>query len=379
MTTGTLLDAALVAFFFAVVVARVFSVSVRRPRAVDRRRIEWRSLLEILRSRTRRMIGDALSYIGAVHQGATAECVVCFDRKFLSTGSFPTLRCCASNICWKCLYEHVKAVISDARPELHCPCFPCRASLRDTLVREALSRQSRWALLDFGAAQGRLLRQYERWSVKVGLAQVCQVHAEEVVECPGLDCDVMWVMPQGLRKAKADHEPVHPWSPRAWSFFYSTWSPGDGSGQGACAPDPRRVWCDHCEKAYCLVCRRQWEQPRKGYRPTAVDLRFQGPRHKPPMDSHAGKPCATFGSRSLRPDALEYTIAAEAVGAKCCPRCSIRIQRTSGCNQIRCPRCCLYWCFVCEEPWSHKHYACRDRDGDTYKRRDPASQECSVM
>ena len=53
--------------------------------------------------------------------------------------------------------------------------------------------------------------------------------------------------------------------------------------------------------------------------------------------------------------------------ARSCPSCSLRVQRTEGCNHIACPNCSTHWCFVCEVRWTNQHYACRDARGNAHQ------------
>lgn len=330
----------------------------------------------------------ALMY-AASYGDARVTCPVCFEEKRDHPWEVATSPCCSGKVCWACLHAHVTSVVSDNRSAMQCVHYPCAEDLSDALVHKCFQRVHYWRWT--GSERRREVAAYERWSLMNGLAKSCQARNEDIIPCPGADCDMMWVMPEGLRRQKLENEPHHPWSPRSWSFFYAPPKDGDAAGAGgggagaglprrksAGATDPRFVWCESCQLAYCILCRRRWTQSVRGFRPTPVDLRFGGGRYVPPQESHDGLPCCVFAGRFLKPGGDEAAMG-EAVGAKACPKCRTLVARSAGCNHMICV-CGAHWCFVCGTAWSRKHYSCRDEDGDTYKGRgaDNAPPECVV-
>uniref|UniRef100_A0A7S2UAP3 RBR-type E3 ubiquitin transferase n=1 Tax=Attheya septentrionalis TaxID=420275 RepID=A0A7S2UAP3_9STRA len=126
--------------------------------------------------------------------------------------------------------------------------------------------------------------------------------------------------------------------------------------------DGRRMECAKCRAVFCGLCLRPWvgitSQINSG-------ILYNGNNHR--LVKHEGRPCRLveekWGKHSNDNDhvnnsAEDYVYAAQAVGAKTCPGCSMRILRIDGCNHMTCP-CGTHWCYVCESKWRHDgHYAC---------------------
>ncbi|KAJ8609759.1 hypothetical protein CTAYLR_009253 [Chrysophaeum taylorii] len=280
----------------------------------------------------------ALRRVAGVEQG-TRECSICWD-KFGVPLNLKKRPCCGNVVCWRCLMGHIEGVLSDERP-LRCPC--CAVELTDLEVRAAINAATWYGA--FWRTKAKLVRRWEGWSVGRGLREL--VPEFEVLRCPGLDCENLFLVEASARKNKLRSEPQSYWNPLARRFLYST--PKLGSG------DARRVYCNSCRRAFCSLCRRPWQQPMKGCR-----------TQRPPMESHDFRSCVAFAGRSLATND-DFAAVGDAAGARACPSCSLRVQRSYGCNHIECPGCRQHWCFVCESPWSPDHYACRDAEGDTFK------------
>mmetsp|Transcript_27991 Transcript_27991/g.41416 ORF Transcript_27991/g.41416 Transcript_27991/m.41416 type:complete len:106 (-) Transcript_27991:39-356(-) len=74
--------------------------------------------------------------------------------------------------------------------------------------------------------------------------------------------------------------------------------------------------------------------------------------------------CSLYARRTATTSSEDdnaYTFTANAVNARCCPGCTIRVQRSDGCNHMTC-LCGMQWCYVCECRWSNWHYGCRMED-----------------
>lgn len=235
----------------------------------------------------------------------------------------------------------------ETRLSIRCPCCD-KVDLTDLEIRRIIHVGS-W----FGARQTkktRALRRYEMWSFATGCKRLR--NDLEILRCPGIDCDNFFLV-KG-RQEKLRNEPTWYWNPLSRKWLYRSPCSRDGG-------DARRIYCQSCRKAFCSLCRRSWQQPRKGYRVVRDDA-----QRAAPIESHDHKACVAFAGRSINPED-DFQAVGEAAGARACPSCSLRVERTYGCNHIECPNCSQHWCFICEVPWDSSHYACRDVDGDTFK------------
>lgn len=264
-----------------------------------------------------------------------AACVICAENRPVTPWHFLTLPCCAGTLCWNCVRRHAESVVDDARPEMLCPLSPCPRTMPDVVVSAAIRREQ-WTFgsLDItGSLARRKRRAYDRWSLSCGLAASCSARAEDVVHCPTNDCGHMWVLPQQLRRGKANLEPQSSWNPRSWAMcrragWYT--APADDSGE-----DLRRISCPKCRRDYCLLCSCPWNAGSMG--------------------SHDAKSCIEY--RSAFPERRSSS-SVQWAGARPCPGCGVRIIRSMGCNHMTCTQCGSQWCWVCLGKWSPRHYSC---------------------
>jgi len=102
---------------------------------------------------------------------------------------------------------------------------------------------------------------------------------ESIVSCPTLDCSSLFVVDKKAKKRKEDGESTSYYSLRRLLFYKAPLEKGT---------DKRRVWCDSCTKAFCLVCRRNWVQGKKGFRTITESQRrngvFYGANVAPPSE-----------------------------------------------------------------------------------------------
>lgn len=260
------------------------------------------------------------------------ECPVCAETLEDNPWSMVSLPCCNQSLCWACLRRHAESVIDDARPDMNCPLF-CKVPVPDVLVHTAFRRyQWSWSGLDvLGQRTSRKQKAYERWSLSSGLASSCAARMEDVVHCPGSECNHMWLLPKRLRRSKASQEPGSRWDPRSWSvgrhmgFYVAPLNDGD---------DLRCVHCPSCQVDYCLLCSQTWEVSGQ---------------------SHDGKSCLEFDSALPQSHKSKERHWA---GAKACPGCQVRTLRSMGCNHMTCTQCGMHWCWVCGRPWQPWHYGC---------------------
>jgi hypothetical protein len=70
--------------------------------------------------------------------------------------------------------------------------------------------------------------------------------------------------------------------------------------------------------------------------------------------------CKSYNKKSVSAsDHNEFLNMADAGDARLCPGCSMRTNRTDGCNHMTCP-CGYHWCYVCECKFDRRHYSCTD-------------------
>lgn len=77
---------------------------------------------------------------------------------------------------------------------------------------------------------------------------------------------------------------------------------------------PQSVHCPTCDTDFCSNCRAEW---------------------------HAGAPCPSDGA----PPVPGITFDSELI--KCCPMCSVPIEKDEGCAQMMCKRCKHVFCWYC--------------------------------
>ena len=250
------------------------------------------------------------------------------------------------------------------------------------------------------------LELYERWSLTVGLSRLMESHNDQVcskvamerdsnfhyvhvIRCPRPDCECLWLTNKTFRNQKLKNEHKHTTtgisnsitksfiqSASSWLFYTPTsisqeetimnqsgnytiehWLNANDMDTfnklDQKAPiimnetnkddDGRRVSCPSCNLEFCGLCTRPW---------TTI---YKNKRMK-----HSGMTCDSYAKKSPEKDNDDYIMAADMIGAKCCPGCSMRTARTEGCNHMTCP-CGYHWCYICECRWNARHYACRER------------------
>ena len=64
------------------------------------------------------------------------------------------------------------------------------------------------------------------------------------------------------------------------------------------------------------------------------------------VDFHFGMSCEEYQERIIR-DERDMALWMEANGAKRCPSCTAVVQKIEGCNNMECPGCKTYFCWVC--------------------------------
>ena len=145
-----------------------------------------------------------LTFLGIGAHVQRTDCPICAESLEDDPWILARLPCCNRLICWDCLRSHAESVIDDSRPHMACP-MNCHAPLADVVVLTALRRhQWSWKGLDLlGRQTRRKKKAYERWCLSSGLALSCAARMEDVVHCPGSECNHMWVLPKASRRAKS--------------------------------------------------------------------------------------------------------------------------------------------------------------------------------
>ena len=318
------------------------------------------------------------------------ECPICADEMAVSSSDAAHcavgLTCCGQRICQSCLYRHILSIFEEGRTgqgrtSLQCP-VGCGSELTDKLVRDTIDRahamQWFWRLV--GTILCRLVRfltnntnnnhtdaeaawytwshcqpvkedlnRYEQWSLVVGLRKQSTVH------CPAPGCDYQWISNDLYRRHKQAHEAKNfvlwykpPKPDKSGSF---NWAEPEFVNLGNTGKyvepdlsDGRRMVCAKCLSCFCGLCRQPWE--------------FGTGRRR---RCHQGIPCERY--RRSMPFDSDYAFVAQLARTRSCPGCSVRTQRTEGCNHMVCP-CGFEWCYVCECHWHVFHYRCVDRVDD---------------
>jgi hypothetical protein len=328
------------------------------------------------------------------------QCPICADDMSLASTATSSralgLNCCGQMMCQDCLYRHLRSCFEEGltgqgRSTLACP-FGCGHTLSDKVVRATIDRkyvsqQWIWKLVGkfglyltqmlgmddrLGEASYRIwyywshtsgakrdLERYEQWSLAVALRK------QPTMNCPMPGCEYQWITNPLYRKHKQAHEAKRsilwysPPSPDKTGNF--DWAEPEFVNVGANGnfiepdlTDGRRMVCAQCLCAFCGLCRRPWET---------------GGRK-----SHRGITCAKY--TRIMPYDQDYAFVASLTDTRCCPGCSLRTQRTEGCNHMTCP-CGFEWCYVCEQRWHRIHYQCTDRQGRNYIQDGNAA--CAIM
>lgn len=209
-----------------------------------------------------------------------------------------------------------------------------------------------------------------------------------VLHCPRPNCECLWLVNKEFRKCKLKNENPKEFRKKVLlscsSYFYKPISPEEeeaimnengfttehwlnpldvdvfnprnfrkGFGkktrslynmeqQGTDCKDGRLVTCPGCKHQFCGLCSRPWNTIGK-----SSGIRI----------SHSRQLCSSYGQRASDDD--EFLLSAEAGDARCCPGCSMRTNRTFGCNHMSCP-CGYHWCYVCECQFDPRHYKCQE-------------------
>lgn len=321
-------------------------------------------------------------------------CFLCAEELSLNGGPHQALglQCCGQTVCQTCLYRHIQSVWEEGltgqgRTVLLCP-MGCAHELTDKMVRSTVTRQhplgiiqtllwrvvwniliiatwlfwncppshsswlncaySRSAQLDF--AKG------ERWSLAVALRRIDGVQC-----CPAPDCGYLWLANPSYRRHKLDHERKgsYLWytPPRPERVPY-TWVEPEYLDMSSAfieqdTRDGRRMVCPKCHIMFCGLCKHPWELSRS--------------------KSHAKRSCEAFARKysHLLQD-TDFAFVGQLLDCRSCPGCSLRTNRTAGCNHMTCP-CGTEWCYVCEGRWNPWHHQCVERP------RGGAAGSCTIM
>jgi hypothetical protein len=331
------------------------------------------------------------------------QCPICADdmslvsTTLLATNSHRALGlpCCGQMICQGCLYRHIQSIFEEGlhgqgRTQLKCP-FGCAHELTDKVIRDTIDRAhgtQQWFWRNVGLLIFQIVRffsiidtttyqyysiwyywshstlvkvdiaRYEQWSLVVALRKQSTMH------CPAPGCNYQWITNDLYRRHKQSHEKKGAllWykPPKPDKSGHFDWVEPEYANIGVTGifvepdfTDGRRMVCAKCLSCFCGLCRRPWE--------------FGNGRKQ---RFHRGTSCAKY-ARSMPYD-NDYAFVAQLADTRCCPGCTLRTQRTEGCNHMTCP-CGYEWCYVCESCWNPLHYQCVDQP-----RREQRSGICVV-
>jgi len=298
------------------------------------------------------------------------------------------LSCCRNLICQTCLYRHLRScfeegMIGQGRNKLKCP-MGCGSEISDQEVRSIIRRQNplgiiqllsnyilllifrwlgslnrddtlknarnylMWCSANYSREAMIDIQRYHQWSLVVA------VRNQPVRYCPSPNCDYMWYTNENYRRLKTRLESkptylfykppkrdnkttgTHKWVEPEFldlSNYRTAYREIDNS-------DGRKMVCAKCLFTFCGLCQRPW-----GYEAS--------------RKSHRDISCKKYERRN--PHDKDFTLVACLTNARSCPRCSMRIQRSEGCNHMICP-CGKEFCYVCERTWSALHYQCVESD-----------------
>ncbi|KAJ1907027.1 hypothetical protein IWQ60_011946 [Tieghemiomyces parasiticus] len=128
-------------------------------------------------------------------------------------------------------------------------------------------------------------------------------------------------------------------------------------------PNERLAVCPHCQFAFCFLCGRTWHGPRT-YCPMPNDQKvaelYLACRTE---DERVGLE-RRYGKKSILVSVQRYeefraTADWLATHATQCPTCDTPIQKSHGCNHMKCHFCQTHFCFLCgsfvpkDNPYSH--------------------------
>ena len=328
----------------------------------------------------------------ATSSSPALQCPICADDMSLSVDIVSRshralgLPCCGQLICQECLYRHIQSIFDEGRSglgrsSLQCP-LACGEELTDKIVRATIERahktMAQWFWRKVGVLVYSLLRfldimtedqssarrqlhywsnstpvrtdldKYEQWSLVVALRK------EPTMHCPAPGCGYRWITNEVYRRQKQAHEE------KVSYLWYSPPKPDESGNFNWVVPefanvgftgnyvepdlsDGRRMVCAKCLTCFCGLCRRPWEFG-------------TGRRQR----CHQGISCERY-RKSMPYEDSDYAFVAQLANARSCPGCSLRTQRTEGCNHMTCP-CGYEWCYVCERRWHQLHYSCVDQD-----------------
>uniref|UniRef100_A0A3Q3SZL2 E3 ubiquitin-protein ligase parkin n=1 Tax=Mastacembelus armatus TaxID=205130 RepID=A0A3Q3SZL2_9TELE len=121
--------------------------------------------------------------------------------------------------------------------------------------------------------------------------------------------------------------------------------PSPGCGAGLIPPDgSRRVECNRqvgCGFVFCRDCR-------EGYHEGACQTQLAPPTGVASQGFVVGEEASLRG----RWDQASQLLIKELT--KCCPQCSVPVERNGGCMHMQCPLCKAEWCWLCGVSWNRE-------------------------
>lgn len=128
-----------------------------------------------------------------------------------------------------------------------------------------------------------------------------------------------------------------------------------------CLDEPM-IQCKNCDFTFCFDCLHSWHGynnvcGRKVRIPREIIEDYVDTRDLSGLESHRHALEAQYGKRMLEMEANEFiadrlldeAVATEGSNLQRCPRCHIVVQRSEGCNKMKCTVCGTLFCYICGE------------------------------
>ncbi|KAL9654247.1 hypothetical protein ABK040_010279 [Willaertia magna] len=296
-----------------------------------------------------------------LEENTVIECPICYEQKKAEDGIY-IMDNCNHKFCSNCIYEYVKDKILTADVD-NIKCLECDRQLSVDEVKQILNQGK---LID---DKEDLFEKFEEFSLKRALGGM-----KDLIWCPNPKCGNAIII-----ESPTPSSPMTPMTPKFMKerlqsmnqnnsvstnnigalmmssnisnnttasstttvtnatttntgSSSSSSSPFTPSFENDKRPPPINVHCTHCSMDFCARCLKKWHQ---GISCEENELR----------------------NRSKQDELFKQWIQEE--GAKTCPNCGIVIQKTRGCNSMKCSNCKTKFCYFCGKAFTsseREHY-----------------------
>lgn len=122
--------------------------------------------------------------------------------------------------------------------------------------------------------------------------------------------------------------------------------------------DEQMIRCTNCESTFCFDCLHSWHgyNNKCGAKVTLprivleeyIDIMDTDPERRKKIEAVYGKKVLELEvSDYMAEKMLDIAIAAEDSDLQRCPKCRVVVQRSEGCNRMKCTICSTYFCYIC--------------------------------